>query len=114
MKKFGFRGLSHMDADMRILINEGVKEVPKDSLMTQIFAPDPSTGLPCASALLSIQNGSIDPSTRELLRQRFFAPTQVSDVGNDDPDLVAKYTKTQFERFESYVNRLVKGVEKTE
>lgn len=107
-----YRGLSHINLDWKPKVIESVKEFPKDGLLTAIFAPDPLTGMPSAAAMLTLQNGNLTPEQRELLRQKYCKPLPV-DVGSMSADAALEYTKTQNERFDAYVNRLIVDIEKS-
>lgn len=107
-----YRGLSHINLDWKPKVNESVKEFPKDGLLTAIFAPDPLTGMPSAAAMLTLQNGNLTPEQREILRQKYCKPLP-ADVGSMSADAALEYTKTQNERFDVYVNRLIADIEKS-
>lgn len=110
-KYLNFRGFAHMDVNFRHKESSKPMEYPKDGLLTAIFAPDPSTGMPSSSAMLVIQNGTLDPAQREMLRRKYCQPLP-SDVGTGNPDEALNYTKSQYEKFDNYVGRLVADIEK--
>lgn len=109
-KYLNYRGFEHMDVNYRRKEVQKPAEYPKDGLMTAIFAPDPHTMMPSASAMLEIQNGNLDPSQREMLRRKFLQPVP-SDVGAASADDAIKYTKSQYEAFDKYVGRIVRDIE---
>lgn len=110
-KYLNFRGFAHMDVKYRDTSVQKPKEFPKDGLLTAIFAPDPKTMMPSSAAMLVIQNGTLDPSQKEMLRRKYLQPVP-SDVGTSNPDEAIQYTKTQNEKFDNYVSRLVADIEK--
>ena len=109
-KYLNYRGFEHMDVSYRRKEVQKPAEYPKDGLMTAIFAPDPQTMMPSASAMLQIQNGTLDPSQKEMLRRKFLQPVP-SDVGAASADDAIKYTKSQYEAFDKYVGRIVGDIE---
>ena len=109
-KYLNYRGFEHMDVTYRRKEVQKPAEYPKDGLMTAIFAPDPQTMMPSASAMLQIQNGTLDPSQKEMLRRKFLQPVP-SDVGAASADDAIKYTKSQYEAFDKYVGRIVGDIE---
>ena len=113
MKKrfLNFRGFEHMDVNFRHEPPQSKEVYPQDSLVDAVFAPDPATGMPCAGAMLQVQNGTLDPSTKEMLRQKFCQPIPGNLSGSDDKDAVLAYTKTQNEQLDRYVDRLTRDIE---
>lgn len=113
MKKrfLNFRGFEHIDVNFRPKLPEKKEVYPQDSLVDAVFAPDPATGMPCAGAMLQVQNGTLDPATKEMLRQKFCQPVPGGLSGSDDKDAVLNYTKTQNERLDAYVERLTRDIE---
>lgn len=110
-KKLNFRGFAHMVPGRTFTPKETKEVYPNDSLVSAVFAPDPATGMPCAGAMLQIQNGTLDPATKEMLRQKFCQPIPGSLSGSENKDEVLQYTKTQNEKLDSYVQRLTADIE---
>lgn len=110
-KKLNFRGFEHMNVYAKFDPPQKKRIYPNDSLVDAVFAPDPATGMPCAGAMLQIQNGTLDPATKEMLRLKFCQPIPGSLSGSENKDEVLQYTKTQNEKLDSYVQRLTADIE---
>lgn len=109
-----FRGLAHLRVDVGLEdIGQGVtksREIPKDGLLTAIFAPDPVTSMPRSDLHIAL-SGSLDPTTQEYIRRALQRPIPETGVGHPDPDVVLDNARKHNESIDAYVQRLAKSVE---
>lgn len=78
--------------------------VQQDSLLQEIFAPDPVTGKP-RSDLHFVYSKDYNPVVSEYIRQNLARPINVGTV-LDDPEDALILTKSRFEDLQEYSQRL--------
>lgn len=108
IKRPNFRGFEHMQRGFASIPAVETKEIPKDGLLTAIFAPDPATGMPRSDLHIQL-SGSLDPTTQEYIRRSFAQPLPDS-VGHEDPDVVLDGSRQYGENVDQYIERLQKMV----
>lgn len=103
----GFEGIERVQKQMSV---SPPVPIPKDGLLSAIFAPDPETGMPRSDLHIQL-SGSLDPNVQEYIRRTFQRPLPSSDVGHENPDVVLDSARNYNERIDDYVLRLKNMVE---
>lgn len=82
-----------------------VKE--QDAIITEIFAPDPDTGLP-SSDLHLVLNKDTRPEIRAYIEQNLMSPRSTSaESPADNPDVALDLIKDRRENVDQYKQRLL-------
>lgn len=78
--------------------------VEQDSLISFIFAPDPSTGVPRSDLAFSMSKDT-SPEVSQFIRDTLQRPIE-SGERTDDPDLALDTIKSRSESLSQYADRL--------
>lgn len=114
-KNIGFRGVHHYTEDEATKLRNFTFEKPvksdvvsENSVLREIFAPDPITGNPNSD--LYFQLGA-DPNLKEYIASELQS-FQANMLKTQDSDEALNTTKSRFESVQEYANRLREYVSK--
>lgn len=108
VKQISFRGLRSMTeeeaAKLRVPRSSDLVFSYENSMLDDIFAPDPVTGNPNSDLFIRLQG---DPSMREYIDKYLSSPVlSVAKIDEEHKDLALQYTKSKYESASEYLSRI--------
>lgn len=81
------------------------EQVHENTLLDEIFAPDPVTGNPNSDLYIRLQG---DPTMREYIDKYFSQQIPSTKIDESNKDLALEMTKSRYESAQEYLQRIVK------
>lgn len=101
----GIKSLSVEDAQkLRVSRHDVVNIERENSMLDDIFAPDPVTGNPNSDLFIRLQG---DPTMREFIDKYLSNPVpSVSKIDEENKDLALNMVKSKYESASQYIERI--------
>ena len=108
VKVINFRGLRSMSeteaAKLRVPRSADMDFPHENSMLDDIFAPDPVTGNPNSDLFIRLQG---DPSMREYIDKYLSSPVpSVAKIDEENKDLALQMIKSKYESANEYLSRI--------